>query len=48
MDCGKYRVSVRDIPREYSVTNVCTGYYDNEWVWRTDFKPNYGMLIGKE
>ncbi len=46
MDCGKYRVSVRNIPREYSVTNIWTGYYNDDWVWCTHFKPNYSMLIG--
>lgn len=47
INCGKYRVSVRDIPKEYSVTNVCTGYYDGDWVWYAEFKPNYRMLWKK-
>ena len=46
IDCGKYRVSVRDIPREYSVTNMWTGYHDGDWIWYSEFRPNYSMLIG--
>ncbi len=45
INCGKYRVSVRNIPREYSVVGVETGYlYDGKWIWREFFKPIYGML----
>lgn len=43
---GKYRVSVRDIPNDYSVTDVLTGYYKGEdWVWLAEFKLNYAMLL---
>ena len=42
MDCGKYRVSRRELPAEYPVTTVATGYYvDNDWVWRNYFRPFY-------
>lgn len=45
VNCGKYRVSVRKLPKEYSVTNIWTGFYDKELIWREDFKPYYDMLI---
>ncbi len=45
MNCGKYRVSVRDIPKEYSVTHIQTGYHNGDWVWCSEFKPVYSMLI---
>lgn len=35
-----YRVSVRELPTDYSITRIETGYYiDNEWVWRSLFRP---------
>ncbi len=44
-NCGKYRVSVRDIPRDYSVTSITTGYHDGEnWIWEELFRLNYQML----
>lgn len=40
IDCGKYRVSVRDIPKDYSITIVTTGYYSGgNWIWQKGFKP---------
>lgn len=43
--CGKYRVMMRDIPRDYPVTSVMTGYFDGErWLWQEVFKLNYQML----
>ncbi|MBQ9032158.1 MAG: hypothetical protein IJ106_12005 [Parasporobacterium sp.] len=42
INCGKYRVSVRDIPSEYAVAVISTGYYeDGAWVWRERFFPHY-------
>ncbi len=41
IDCGKYRVSVRDIPKDFSVYWICTGYYTNgKWVWMKNFRVN--------
>ncbi len=45
IDCGKYRVSTREIPSEYSITNIETGYYSGDWVWKSEFKPIYAMLM---
>ena len=45
MNCGKYRVSVREIPKEYSVTFIQTGYNNGEWIWSETFKPCYAMII---
>lgn len=45
MNCGKYRVSVRVIPKDHSVTSVETGYYDGGWIWREEFKINYCKMI---
>lgn len=39
MDCGKYRVSVREIPQSYSVYLIITGYYTDETVWRKSLRP---------
>ena len=45
MNCGKYRVSVRNIPSDYSVTRIMTGYYvDNIWVWQKYLRPIYDFL----
>lgn len=44
LNCGKYRVMVRKIPREYSVTQITVGYYDDEWIWRDDIKPIFSQL----
>jgi hypothetical protein len=39
MRCGKYRVFVRDIPTEYHVTAVRTGFYENRKVtWDRYFR----------
>jgi len=40
MNCGKYRVSVRKIPQEYSVYKIWTGYCINDsWIWYRSFRP---------
>ena len=45
-NCGKYRVYMRDIPKDYSVVIMATGYYDNgEWKWRRYFRPIYNDVI---
>ncbi len=39
MRCGKYRVFVRDIPTEYHVTAVRTGFYENrKFTWDRYFR----------
>ncbi len=44
INCGDYRVSVRDIPTEYAVTRILTGYYvNNEWVWEKNIRPIYNF-----
>ncbi len=45
MNSGKYRVSMRSIPSDYSVINISTGYFDETWVWASDFKPIFKMLM---
>ena len=41
-DFGDYRVMKREIPTEYAVTAIETGYYANHrWVWREFFRPIY-------
>lgn len=41
-DFGAYRVMRRDIPSEYSVTSIITGYYANgHWIWERYFRPYY-------
>lgn len=47
LNCGEYRVSVRDLPNEYSLTRIETGYHtDGMWVWKQYFRPDY-RLIGQ-
>lgn len=44
MNCGKYRVSVRNIPDSYSITRILTGYYvDNMWIWQKYLRPIYNF-----
>lgn len=38
---GNYRITVSDIPQEYSVTEMWTGYYGDDWVWIQHFRPWY-------
>lgn len=38
---GKYRVAVRKIPTDYSVTNVWTGNYIETWLWKETFRIRY-------
>ena len=41
-NCGKYRVAVVDIPKEYSVTTIFTGQVDNDiWLWQRRIRPRY-------
>ncbi len=41
-DFGEYRVMKRELPKEYSITSVLTGYYkNNEWIWKNYFRPIY-------
>lgn len=43
-DFGPYRVMKREIPAEYPVMTIETGYYKNgAWVWKHYFRP---LLIG--
>lgn len=44
INCGKYRVAIRDIPTEYSVTRIDSGYrMENEWLWHCAFRPVYSL-----
>ena len=48
INCGIYRVYVRDLPKDYSVTEIETGYYsDGKWIWQRSFKPDYRFLLKK-
>ena len=39
---GSYRVMRREIPMDYPVTSIVTGYYKNgKWVWKEYFRPIY-------
>lgn len=41
-DFGPYRVMKRELPKEYSITSIVTGYYkDGEWIWKNYFRPIY-------
>ena len=42
IDCGEYRVMKRELPTEYAITSIVTGYYKNEdWVWKEYFRPRW-------
>lgn len=42
MNCGEYRVAVRDLPSEYATTQLVTGYQSKgNWIWRRFFRPDY-------
>lgn len=44
INCGKYRVCVRSIPSEYSVTWIDTGYYkEKDLVWMRVIRPDYAF-----
>lgn len=48
INCGKYRVSCCEIPNEYSVSYITTGYYSNaKWIWQSFFRPDYSVLLNK-
>ncbi len=41
---GQYRVASRDIPSDYSITRIITGYYENNaWVWQRFIRPIYSF-----
>lgn len=41
-DFGPYRVMKRELPKEYAITSIMTGYYkDGEWIWKNYFRPVY-------
>ena len=41
-DFGSYRVMKRELPTDYSITAIMTGYYMNgEWIWQNYFRPIY-------
>ena len=43
-DFGEYRVMKRELPKEYAVTSIVTGYYkDGEWIWKNYFRPIYSF-----
>ena len=44
LNCGKYRVSKRDMPTEYSVVYISTGYYvDDTSIWNRHIRPIYSF-----
>ena len=38
-DFGRYRVCARELPAEYAITAISTGYYAKGWIWRESFWP---------
>ncbi len=48
-DFGPYRVMKRELPKEYSITSIVTGYYrDGKWIWKNYFRPIYNFSGGDE
>ena len=42
INCGEYRVCKRELPTEYSITSIVTGYHkDGSWIWQNFFRPIY-------
>ncbi len=45
INCGRYRVSARDIPTDMSIVDIETGQYINgEYLWYSLFRPVYTLL----
>lgn len=43
-DFGAYRVMKRELPTEYAITNILTGYHANDrWIWKSYFRPIYDL-----
>ena len=43
-DFGDYRVMKRDLPTEYAIKGILTGYHANDrWIWRSNFRPIYEL-----
>ena len=43
-DFGDYRVMKRELPKEYAITDILTGYYeDGHWIWGNHFRPIYDL-----
>ena len=38
---GRYRVAKCALPKDYSVTQIWTGNYIDDWIWIQDFRPWY-------
>lgn len=38
-DFGRYRVCAREVPEDYIITSIKTGYYQGGWVWQASFWP---------
>ena len=44
INCGEYRVAVRDLPSNYAITQLVTGYrIKDNWEWRSFFRPDYRL-----
>lgn len=41
LETEEYRIAMRNIPDEHSITEMWTGVYDGVWVWRQYFHPWY-------
>ena len=42
---GPYRVCVKELPTDYSITSITTGRYSNGWIWQESFWPVYADLF---
>lgn len=41
LNTGKYRVTKKALPKEYSIKRIETGNYIEGWIWKQDFRPYY-------
>ncbi len=39
LDTEKYRVAVQSLPNKYAISQMNTGKYIEEWIWKQDFRP---------
>lgn len=37
------RVAKAQLPSEYSIVQIWTGEYQEDWIWRADFRPHYNF-----
>ena len=45
---GRYRVLAAELPTDYSIASITTGYYFKRWIWQENFWPVYDFGAERE